>query len=112
LLINFKKSRHPERPERIESIIKGLKDKGLYDRCIKLEPRFANENELLLCHDKKYIEEIRCLKNTSSDELIQLSKNTMSVYYHWDTFICASIAAGCLLQVIDAVCSKKVTTKS
>lgn len=35
------------------------------------------------------------------------SSNKDSLYYHWDTYESASLAAGCLLQVVDAVCSKQ-----
>ena len=45
------------------------------------------------------------------EELIQLSQNKNSVYYHWETYECACLATGCLLQVVDDVCNKKVAWK-
>ena len=100
---------HPERPDRLRRIIKMLKERNLYERCVELPSREVREEELLLCHDKDYIESLKTLEKKTQDELIAMSKNPDSVYYHSDTFSCASLATGCLLTVVDAVCSHKVT---
>ena len=41
------------------------------------------------------------------EELLADSVNPHSVYYHWETFECASLATGCLLNVLDDVCTNK-----
>ena len=99
---------HPERPDRIKRILDTLKEKGLYDRCGKIDSRHAKDSELEMCHDKEYINSLKSLKSKTLDELIELSKNPDSVYYHFDTFECATLATGCVLSVIDNVCSNKV----
>ena len=86
-----------------------LKERNLYERCVEVASREVRDEELLLCHKKEYIEELKTLENKSQDELIAMSKNPDSVYFHADTFSCAQLAAGCLLSVVDAVCSHKFT---
>ncbi len=85
-----------------------LKTEGLYERCGRLESRYATDDEIKLCHDESYINSIKELKTKSQQELVEMTKNPNSVYYHWNTFECASLATGCLLSVVDAVCSKQV----
>jgi len=46
---------HPERPERFDAVIQGLREAGLTERLLALEPRSANTEELLLCHTKEYL---------------------------------------------------------
>jgi hypothetical protein len=48
------------------------------------------------------------LKDKTHEELIEMTKNPHSVYYNWSTFDAASLAAGCLLEIVDEVCLKKV----
>ena len=85
-----------------------LKERNLYERCVELPSREVRDEELYLCHDRDYIEGLKTLEKKSQEELIAMSKNPDSVYYHSDTFSCASLATGCLLTVVDAVCSQKV----
>lgn len=99
---------HPERPDRIKRIIETLKEKKLYDRCQELKSRFATENEIKLCHENSYIDNIKSVRDKTDDELKELSKNPNSVYYHSSTFDCALLATGSLLQVVDQVCTNKV----
>jgi histone deacetylase 6 len=75
--------------------------------CEELPSRKATDAELMLCHTQKYIEELKEYKSKSMEELIECSKNVHSVYYHWDTFECATLATGCLLNVLDNVCTNK-----
>ena len=100
---------HPEKPDRIKRILDTLRATGVYERCKKLDSRAATLDELKLCHTEEYINSIKKLRSKTREELQELTRNPHSVYYHWDTFTCASLATGCLLEVVDAVCSKKVT---
>ncbi|CAF0704332.1 unnamed protein product [Brachionus calyciflorus] len=104
---NLIQSQHPERPDRIKRILEALKEKGIYNRCDELKSRHATENEIELCHSKSYIQEIKSLRDKSEEELKQLSKNPDSVFFHSSTFDCASLATGCLLQIVDQVCTNK-----
>jgi histone deacetylase 6 len=85
-----------------------LRGTGVYERCEKLKSREATLDELKLCHSEDYINSIKELENKTRDELYDLSLNPHSVYYHSKTFVSACLATGCLLEVVDAVCFKKV----
>lgn len=88
-----------------------IKSNNLYEKCLKLKSRTAKIDELKLCHTQAYIDSIKQLKDLTQEELVEKSTNKDSVYYHWDTFECASTAVGCLLNVVDSVCNKKVTNE-
>ncbi len=77
--------------------------------CGKVESRYAKDEELNLCHPIEYINDLRSLKSKTINELEELSNNKNSVYYNKKTFECATLSTGCLLSVVDAVCTKKYT---
>lgn len=64
--------------------------------------------ELETCHELDYIAQIKELEAKSNEELIEMSHNRDSVYYNQATYASASLAAGCVLNVVDQVCTKKV----
>lgn len=109
ILINFQSKSHPEKPERIKRILESLKEKRLYERCGNVEARLALDEELELTHDLNYVNSLKVLKSKTREELIALSKNPDSVYFHFDTFECAKLAAGSVLSIVDAVCNNKFT---
>ena len=80
----------------------------MHEQCDELPSRRATESELELCHPPEYIDKVKQYKSKTLDELLEESKNPHSVYFHWDTYECASFATGCLLSVLDNVCTKKV----
>lgn len=46
---------HPESPARIMAVREALERSGLLNRCVRLNPRLASEEELLRCHSLAYI---------------------------------------------------------
>ena len=67
----------------------------------------ATEEELLLAHEKDYI---NVIKETSVSDATKLSGKAStfnSVYLHTDTWFSARVAAGTLLQVVDNVLTNK-----
>nr|QDF21420.1 histone deacetylase 6 isoform X2 [Brachionus koreanus] len=98
---------HPEKPDRIKRILETLKEKKLYYRCKELKSRYATDQEINLCHSLNYIEKIKSVKFKSETELKDLSINNYSVFFNSSTFDCAMLATGCLLQVVDEVCSNR-----
>ncbi|XP_064478876.1 histone deacetylase 6-like [Ornithodoros turicata] len=98
---------HPEKPERILGMWKLLLKRGLAKKCLLLEPRSATIEDLLLVHSKSYVEKMRNSQDLKRPELIKLQYTFNSVYLSSDTFRSALLAAGCLLQVVDSVCSGK-----
>ncbi len=49
---------HPERPERLTSVIKGLKNAGVWDDGIQISPRPATIEELQSVHTRQYINDV------------------------------------------------------
>ncbi|CAG2121332.1 unnamed protein product, partial [Medioppia subpectinata] len=75
----------------------------LYDKCLKLDTRYATEDELSLVHSKEYIEIIKSTEKLSEKELRKLSNKYDSVYLTRETFSAAKLAVGNVLQVVDSV---------
>ena len=98
---------HPERPTRITSIEKKLKDEGLFQECLHLESRSATEDELNLIHTKEYIETIKSTQNMSEKELSKMSEKYDSIYLTRETYEAARLAVGNVLQVVDCVLTDK-----
>lgn len=94
---------HPERPERVAAIEERLRDDGLLDRLVRIEPRGAGDAELLRVHPAEYLATVRRDVAGGGDALST-----------GDTAICpasadvAALAAGGLLAAVDAVCTGRV----
>lgn len=50
---------HPENARRLEAIIGGLKERGLYEKIKNMEPRLAKTDEITLCHTKEYVNYVK-----------------------------------------------------
>ena len=50
---------HPERAERVEACVQGIRDAGLGDDVVWVEPREATVDELSLVHERGYIDAMR-----------------------------------------------------
>lgn len=91
---------HPERPERFDAVLDGLRRAGLLEKLLPLDARAATEDELLLCHTRQYLRTAKddveaghpCLSTGDTD--IGASS--------WDA---ALHAAGSALNAVDAVVS-------
>eukprot|EP00057_Strongylocentrotus_purpuratus_P015728 XP_011670202.1 PREDICTED: histone deacetylase 6 isoform X1 [Strongylocentrotus purpuratus] len=105
---------HPERPERIARIYSKHQEHGLIDRCIKLETREATAEELETCHLADMIGDIKETSKHTARELIDIqdkfnsTRYSRDIYVHPDTYLSASVAAGCTLNLVDAVLSNQV----
>ena len=86
---------HPERAERLIAIKKMLRDSGLENKCIKLEPREASEDEIALVHTRELIEQVKDTANRSST---YLDADTHASQHSWEA---AKLATGGLLLATD-----------
>jgi len=94
---------HPERPERFDVVLDGLRSAGLLDRLLPLDSRAATEDELLLCHTPQYL---RTAKQDVERGLACLSTGDTDITASsWDA---ALHAAGSALNAVDAVVSGRV----
>jgi acetoin utilization deacetylase AcuC-like enzyme len=56
---NFQGQDHPESPKRVEAIEEALREAGLMDPENTVRPRQATTEEITVCHDKSYQEELK-----------------------------------------------------
>ena len=86
---------HPERPERVVAALQGIRDAGLGDDVVWVEPREATVDELSLVHERGYVEAIRrfCEKGGG-----MLDIDTSAVLASWTA---ALVAAGAGLDAVE-----------
>jgi acetoin utilization deacetylase AcuC-like enzyme len=86
---------HPERPERVEAAVQGIRDAGLGDEVVWAQPREATVDELALVHEREYVEALRqfCEKGGGALDL-----DTSAVPESWTA---ALVAAGAGLDAVE-----------
>ena len=89
---------HPECPERLDAVLKGLGQSGLLDRLTRVEARAATEEELLLCHTPEYLRIAR--RDVESGCPYLSTGDTDITPNSWEV---AASAAGGVLNAVDAV---------
>jgi acetoin utilization deacetylase AcuC-like enzyme len=94
---------HPESPKRVEAVMTALQAAGLENQLLKIEPRPATEDELLACHTREYLQivkrDVAALSPTLSTGDTNISERSLEI---------ALLAAGGVLQAVDAVIEAKV----
>jgi acetoin utilization deacetylase AcuC-like enzyme len=94
---------HPERPERFDAVVRGLRQAGLLERLARVDRRAATEEELLLCHTAEYL---RTARHDALSGRPSLSTGDTDITPNsWDV---ASQAAGGVLNAVDAVATGRV----
>jgi acetoin utilization deacetylase AcuC-like enzyme len=89
---------HPERPERFDAVMDGLRKAGLLDRLEPLAARTATEAELQLCHTPEYLQTAKHDVRAGYDYLT--TGDTEITPNSWDI---ALLGAGGVLNAVDAV---------
>ncbi|XP_037882167.1 histone deacetylase 6-like [Glossina fuscipes] len=92
---------HPEQPKRIHKIYEMHGEYRLLERMQRLSSRSATVDEICLAHTRAHVNLIRRI--SGEDKLQNVDTKYNSVYFHPKTFVCASLAAGSVLQVVDKV---------
>ena len=98
---------HPERPERLTAIGNALDEAGLFKSSYRIRSRAATDQELELAHAPAYLASVR-RELTDLKGLGDLSTGDTSVSP--DSLKVARLAAGGVLEAIDAVMAGKVRT--
>ncbi len=83
---------HPEKQERLISILNYLKSFNLWDRVIHIKPRKADYSDIALVHTEGYIEKIKNFTTGYLDPDTYVSKNTVEA---------ALYAVGAVIEAID-----------
>jgi acetoin utilization deacetylase AcuC-like enzyme len=95
---------HPEQPARYDAVVGALKKAGIDEKLLKLDSRAATDDEILGCHTAEYL---ATAKKDIAGGRKQLSTGDTSISAKsLDT---ALLAAGGVLQAVDAVVAGKVS---
>ena len=95
--------KHLENKERLEAIVRHLKETGLTKELVPVRPRAATTDELALVHDKKYIKNIKEFAERGGG---WLDADTFASARSYEVATCA---AGGLLEALDEIFSGKLT---
>ena len=93
---------HPECPERLDAVLRGLGEAGLLNRLARVDARAATEEELLLCHTREYLSTAK--RDVESGRPYLSTGDTDITPNSWEV---AARAAGGVLNAVDAVVSGK-----
>ena len=88
---------HPENPQRLESIVKGIRDAGLWDQLAHVPPKPATEEQILMAHTRDHFEAIR---SYSARKSVQIDPDTHVSEHSFDA---AMLAAGAALTAVDGI---------
>jgi acetoin utilization deacetylase AcuC-like enzyme len=86
---------HPERRERVEAAVEGIRGAGLGDDVVWVEPREATVDELAVVHERGYVEAIRRFCERGGG---RLDIDTSAVPESWTA---ALVAAGAGLDAVE-----------
>jgi acetoin utilization deacetylase AcuC-like enzyme len=92
---------HPENPQRLLAILRGLKQKGLWEKLIQVNPPAAKEDQILLCHTREHFEFIR---KASLKGSYQIDPDT---HVSAESFDAAMVAAGAAVRAVDGIIAKE-----
>lgn len=74
---------YPECPERFLKVMERCNELHLVDKCKRIESRIADEDELLIKHNKEQIEFLKTTENiTNVNMLEKLSSKYDAIYFH------------------------------
>ncbi len=91
---------HPERPERLERISAVLNERGLVDRCARIEPAVGDEEMIRRVHTEPYLQRLRTACSSGAAYIDTPDSGICSASY--DT---ALLAAGSIVAAVDRVMS-------
>jgi len=97
-------SGHPERPGRLSHLVLRLKNDGLWDKLLHLEPAPATEEQLLAVHAREHVEFIREVCAQGGGQVDQVGDTHASER----SFEAALLAAGGVVTAIDAVLAGRI----
>ncbi len=86
---------HPERPERVEAAVAGIREAGLGDSVVWVEPREATVDELSVVHERGFVEAMRDFCGRGGG---RIDMDTAAVPESWTA---ALVAAGSGLDAVE-----------
>ena len=87
---------HPERPERLGALRRGLREAGLEERLVLLEPKPATSEQLLRVHSEEHLARIAATRGRT----VRFDADTQAGPHSYDA---ALLAAGAVVDAVDRV---------
>ena len=88
---------HPERPERLEAVRRGLREAGLVEDLVPLPPRPATREELVRVHAAAHVDRVAA----AAGKVVRLDPDTAMGPRSWDA---ATRAAGAVVDAVEQAC--------
>ncbi|GMM33312.1 histone deacetylase [Saccharomycopsis crataegensis] len=111
---------HPEDPRRIYRIYKILAEEGLIndptlsgsddigDLMVSIPVREASEEEILQVHTKEHLNFLKETTAMTKEQLLKITESGDSVYFNHDSFFCAKLSCGGVIEACKAVVEGRV----
>ncbi|XP_061532596.1 polyamine deacetylase HDAC10 isoform X5 [Phycodurus eques] len=97
-----------ERPERLTASHEALVRSGLAARCVSIPVRQATDADILLIHSEEYLEAVKKTPYMTLEDLREFTLQYGAVYFHPNSYHCATLAVGAALQLVDGVMTGRV----
>ena len=94
---------HPERPDRLTSIVQGLEESRLLEKLVRLQPRAVEQEWLTAVHSTDYVRHVRTVCSNAPSYL-----DTGDTPVCNESYEAALAAAGGVLAAVDAVVEQRV----
>ncbi|XP_055682363.1 histone deacetylase 6 isoform X4 [Lutzomyia longipalpis] len=100
---------YPECPARLTSVLDRCQELKLMDRCMKIEPKSATKEQILLKHTEEHYETLkRTSGSTDEASLEDLSSRYDAIYIHPTTFELSLLCVGSTVELVNAVAEGRV----
>ncbi|RNA32151.1 Histone deacetylase 6 [Brachionus plicatilis] len=99
---------YPEKPDRIKKPYERCQFYGLVEQCVNIPGRPSTDEEVLKCHTDRVNKLMSNLPNLSYEELMHLSTQYDSMYFHQNCDKAARFALGSSIELLDHLMSGKV----
>lgn len=90
---------HPERPERLEAVLRGVTASGVGDGVRTIEPRWATRDEIVRVHPGGYLDAIERVCAAGGG---RLDPDTLASAGTWNAVLCAAGAGLTAIEILDA----------
>lgn len=97
-----------ESPGGLSTIREQLIQRHLLNRCVTIQARSAEKEELMLVHSQEYIDLMETTQNMNEVELRAIAEQYDSVYLHPNSYACSCLASGSVLKLVDAVVEREI----
>ncbi|XP_050669840.1 histone deacetylase 6 isoform X1 [Leptidea sinapis] len=96
---------HVECPDRILRMHERHREFGLLARLHIIQPMPCTDDQILRVHNEEHLKRLKNFSTMKLRDLNQKKESFDSVYFHPDSLESAAMAAGCAVQMVDAVLS-------